>query len=139
MAGKSLREFQAERKLELLKAEAEAREQEGSRREAYDLWRSLSNSIMRASDIGVFGYTKAEVERARNEMEFGKGQHEKPFIGRDEYQDPLTEGGFKTGQPVRPEVAKESNFDTDDNVSIDNEPKTSMDRFRSRARNRKRK
>ncbi|WP_417274346.1 hypothetical protein [Celeribacter halophilus] len=139
MAGKSLREFQAERKLELLKAEAEAREQEGSRREAYDLWRRLSNSIMRASDIGIFGYTKAEVERARNEMEFGKGQHEKPFIGRDEYQDPLTEGGFKTGQPVRPEVAEESNFETDDNVSIDKEPKTSMDRFRSRARNRKRK
>lgn len=133
MAGQSLREFQAERKLERLKAEAETREQEGARREAHDLWRNLSNAIMRSSDIGIFGYTKAEIERARNETEYGKGQHEKPFIGRDEYVDPVTQGGFKTGQPAEPEVDEGEEPDT-----IDKEPKTSMDRFRSGARNRKR-
>ncbi|UOA32925.1 hypothetical protein DSM110093_02732 [Sulfitobacter sp. DSM 110093] len=132
MAGKSLREFQAERKLERLKAEAEACEQEGARREAHDLWRNLANAIMRSSDIGIFGYTQAEIERAKTELEFGKGQHEKPFVGRDEYVDPLTEGGYKTGQPA------ESTIDEgEDPDSIDNERKTSMDRFRSGARSRK--
>lgn len=133
MPGKSLRVMQAEQKLARLKAEAEAREQEGGRREAHHLWNSMAKSIMRASDIGIFGYTKAEVDRAKNEAEFGKGQHEKPFQGRDEYVDPVAQGGFKTGQPVHPETDDEEDPDT-----LAEEPKTSIDRFRSSARNRKR-
>ncbi|NIZ61098.1 hypothetical protein DL239_08925 [Sedimentitalea sp. CY04] len=132
MAGKSLREWQEERKLQRLKADAEAREQEGARREAHNRWHSLAATIMQSSDIGIFGYTKAEVERAKNELEFGKGQHEKPFIGRDEYVDPLTQGGFETGRGMQA-VAD----DEEDPDNLEDEPKTQMDRFRSGSRNRK--
>ena len=65
------------------------------------------------------------------ELGFGKGQHEKPYIGRDEYVDPV-HGGFEIGGGEFVEEAplrEEAETDTP----------TSMDRFRSAARNRKRK
>ncbi|MDD9746858.1 MULTISPECIES: hypothetical protein [Marinovum] len=131
-AGKSLREWQEERKLERMMREAENLEHDSARREARDLWQSLARSITRASDVGIFGYTQKEIDRAKAEAEFGKGQHEKPFVGRDEYEDPLTEGGYRMADPLVDD-------DENDPDTLHEEPKTSMDSFRSSARNRKRK
>ncbi|WGW05323.1 hypothetical protein [Tropicibacter oceani] len=130
VGGKSLREWQAERQLERMKRDAENLEQDDARREARALWQSLSQSIMRASDIGIFGYTQAEVDRAKKEAEYGKGQFDKPFVGRDEYVDPLTEGGYETAEP-------QVDDDVVDPDTVDDEPKTDMDRLRSKSRNRK--
>ena len=85
---------------------------------------------MLASDIGMFGYTKAEIDRAKKEAEYGHGQFEKPFVGRDEYVDPLTEGGYRTAEP-------EDDEDFAEPDTVDNEAKTDMDRLRSASRNRK--
>ena len=128
--GKSLREWQAERQLERMQREAENQEHDGARREARNLWKSMAQSIMKACDIGIFGYTQTEIDRAKLEAEFGKGQHEKPFIGRDEHQDPLTQGGYKTAET-------EIDDDEYDPDTLEEEPKTSMDRFRSDSRDRK--
>ncbi|WP_416883151.1 hypothetical protein [Marivita sp.] len=134
MAGKSLREWRAEQELQRYKAKVEAQEQEGARREAHDRWRGLSNVIMRASDIGIFGYTKAEIDRARYELDFGKGQHEKHFIGRDEGADPLSHHMYETGGIA----AQQDDVDEYDPDSLEDEPKTGMDRLRSNARERRR-
>ena len=128
--GKSLREWQAERQIERMKRDAENLEQDEARREARALCKSLSQSIMLASDIGMFGYTKAEIDRAKKEAEYGHGQFEKPFVGRDEYVDPLTEGGYRTAEP-------EDDEDFAEPDTVDNEAKTDMDRLRSASRNRK--
>lgn len=133
MAGKSLREWKAERQLERMKADMEAAAQDGARREAKEFWQNYSRSIMRSSDIGIFGYTQTEIDRMKYGMEFGKGQHEKPFVGVDEYSDPLTEGGTQTGFINRIDSDDEL-YDPDDR---DLDPKTSMDRLRSGARDRK--
>lgn len=132
MAGKSLREWEMEKRLQKEQAKAEELSQKGARDEAANLWRNLAKSVMRTADIGFFGYTKAEVARAARELDFGKGHHEKPFIGRDEYRDPIVEGGFDTG-------TAEGAFDEEDlNGDLRADARTSMDRFRSTARNRKR-
>ncbi len=130
MAGKSLREWEMEKRLEREQAKAEELSQKGARDEAANLWRDLANSVVRTADIGFFGYTKAEVERAAKELDFGKGHHEKPFIGRDEYQDPIVDGGFETGGIDQ--------F-TEEGENLQADIPTSMDRLRSSARNRKRK
>lgn len=122
MMGKSLRAFQNEKAIRKRIIEAENLAQEGARNEAADLWETLNKQIMRTADIGMIGYTEAEVRRAARELEFGKGQHEKPFVGRDEYVDPMSSGGFEV--------------DGDPN-SVEVDSPTPLDRFRSSAKSRK--
>ena len=120
--GKSLRVWQNEKATQKRIIEAENLAQEGARNEAADLWETLNKQIMRTADIGMIGYTDAEVRRAARELEFGKGQHEKPFIGRDEYVDPVSSGGFEVdGEPG----------------SVEADSPTPLDRFRSSAKKRK--
>ncbi|MFG6546489.1 MULTISPECIES: hypothetical protein [Roseobacteraceae] len=124
MSGKSLRVWQQERMLARQRIEAENLAQEGARKEAAAIWENLSKTVMRQCDIGMVGYSQAEVERAARELDFGKGQHEKPFIGRAEYRDPVDEGGFEVDH-----IQEEAEPDTP----------TGMDRFRSKAKARKNK
>lgn len=133
MAGKSLRQWQAEKQMMKLKAQADALKSEGARKEAAANWRNRAESIMRHSDIGIHGYTQAEIDRAALELTFGKGQNEKGFIGRDEYTDPVTEGGFETGTDIV------DDFDDEQSEDLGADHKTSMDRLRASAKTRKKK
>lgn len=124
MRGKSLRVWQQERLLARQRIKAENLAQEGAREEAAAIWRNLAKTIMRQCDIGLMGYSQSEVERAARELDFGKGHHEKPFVGRAEYDDPMEEGGFEVGS-----IQEEAEPDTP----------TGLDRFRSSAKARKNK
>jgi putative transposase len=96
MAGKSLREADREHEIKRLEARADVSEHAEQRAEANQAWRSLVGASMKRADIGILGYTDAEVSWARREMDFGKGHHEELFVGRDEYVDPIM-GGYQTG------------------------------------------
>jgi putative transposase len=81
---------------------AEAREKNAARAEerteARDAQRETAAMIARSAGVATPRYTLEEVDRRAREMQdFGKGQHEKPFIGRDEYRDPLIYG-FAMGE-----------------------------------------
>lgn len=124
MRGKSLREHQRDRQIQRLEAAMDAEATKEQRLEARNNWKSLVNTVARSSDIGMNGYTEGEVARAKLELRFGKGQHEKPFIGREEYVDPLY-GGFEIGD--------------DDAASVDEnevfpDGLNSMDRFRTKVK-----
>lgn len=129
--GKTLRQWQTEKLIRKQRAEAENLSRKGARDEACNLWEKMASSIAQNADVGLSGYSQAEIDRAALELGFGKGQHEKPYIGRDEYVDPV-HGGFEIGGG---EFVEEDHL----REEAETDSPTSMDRFRSAARNRKRK
>lgn len=120
LRGKSLREHQSERLENKELARTDALKHEEANVEAHTAWTARSASIQSQSGLGIMGYTDEEVERARNALEFGKGQFDQPFVGELEYQDPL-DWGFETGNSNETELSSNS----------------SLDRFRSSVRARK--
>lgn len=89
MRGRSLREHATERARKKLEASIEAGGSAATVREAEEARRRIVQASMAAADIGMAGYTQDEVARAALELTMGKGRHEEPFVGRDEWSDPL--------------------------------------------------
>ncbi len=131
MQGKSLRQWRDEKHLERVKAKMEALEQTDGREEARLLWKNLSQDIARKADVGLFGYTEKEIKRIVREMEFGKDRHDKPYVGLDEYSDPM-HSGFDIHNDV---------YEEDDVLLEEADPDTpnDMDLYRSASKTRKRK
>lgn len=96
MRGRSLSwwtDQQSRKKAEAAKDQAA---QADGRREAQNAWRGASDVIARSSGVDLSGRSFEQIDRLAREMKFGKGAHEKPFVGRDEYVDPIF-GGFEIG------------------------------------------
>lgn len=112
------------------KAQSEALEQEGARSEARSLWRAAAEDIARKADVGILGYSQTEIDRIVRENDFGKGQRDMPYVGDDEYGDPM-ETGF--------EIANEL-FNQDEEICEEAAPDepTSMDLYRNKSKSRKR-
>ena len=125
MRGKSLRDHQRDQQRQRWEAAMDAEGTKEQRLEARKNWKSLVNTVAKSSDIGMIGYTEGEVARASMELRFGKGQHEKPFVGREEYVDPVY-GGFDIGGDDTAAVA-------DENEVFPDAP-NSMDRFRTKVK-----
>lgn len=87
--GITLREERSRQALLRQEAKEDARRTAPMREAAYRGWQDLSRQIMRSSDIGLAGYSEGEVQRGAKEMYFGKGCHEEPFVGRDEFASPF--------------------------------------------------
>lgn len=130
MRGKSLRQWQREKQLHALKVKAENLAQEGAREEAQSLWQSAAEDIAIKANIGILGYSQKEIDRIVLENSFGRGQRNMPYVGLDEYEDPMT-----TGYEIANEV-----FDEDDTIreEADTDAPTSMDRFRTKSKHRTR-
>jgi transposase InsO family protein len=76
---------------------ADAREKNAARAEeraeAQGALRGTAELIARSAGVEPRQYSLEELDRmARETRDFGKGQHEKPVVGRDEYRDPLMYG-----------------------------------------------
>lgn len=127
MRGKSLRAWNAERELTRSEARADSDHMAERRQYASGVWKDVVARAARAADVGMSGYTKKEVERAALEIGFGKGHHEKPFIGRAEYMDPLSCGISARRQT---EIQDSPDEDETDVPSIVDAP-NSMDRLRA--------
>ena len=81
---------------------------------------------MKTHDTGMFGYTATEVQSAVRENDFGKGVHEKPFVGELEYEDPIY-SGFEIGDGY-------SGSGHEEQTEVAPDEKNSMDRYRSKAK-----
>ncbi|TMV10084.1 DDE-type integrase/transposase/recombinase [Ruegeria sediminis] len=135
LRGKTLRQWQEERQLRRAEAALDGQHRSGARDEAQRRRAELVGKIMRGNDMGMTGYTQTELDRASLELSFGKGSNEEPFVGRDEYDDPIY-GGFETdASDVADEAEVTQDADVEDehgvnSVVLPDEP-GSLDRFRT--------
>ena len=86
------------------------------------------NAIATSQGKKPIGYSDEDVARMRRESGYGKGRHEEPFVGRDEYVDPVSRG-FEIGrvQEREGEIA-----DTTSDPSGGSGQPNTLDRFRSK-------
>lgn len=130
MRGKSLAWWSGEQARRKAEAQQDSELRAPAREEARQAWKGESAAIAQSAGMNLSGRTLEQIERSAREMSFGKGQHEKPFIGRDEYIDPTTSGrktGVGEGQG---EADTGSAFDAKEGQSRENP----LDKFRSRSK-----
>ncbi|MFT5866628.1 MAG: putative transposase, partial [Gammaproteobacteria bacterium] len=128
MRGKSLRAWSAERALTRSEARADSEQMAERRQSANGVWKDVVARAAQVADVGMSGYTKKEVERAALEIGFGKGHHEKSFISRAEYEDPMSRGVSARRQTE----IQDSSDEVETGVPSIVDAPNSMDRFRSK-------
>ncbi|WP_143535189.1 transposase family protein [Roseivivax jejudonensis] len=106
MCGKSLRTWRRERMEKKIKSNLDAERRSGVLSGAREAWRSILSIATQRIDVGLSGYSDGEVMLEKNLLWVGKGQHEEPYIGKDEGRDPLANGfrgdlGEDTTRPKR--------------------------------------
>jgi transposase InsO family protein len=93
MRGIRLVDWRAARRRQRAEASEKRAARAEERAEARDALRETAALIARSAGVGPRQYTLEEVDRmAREVRDFGKGQHEKRIVGREEYRDPLMYG-----------------------------------------------
>lgn len=128
MRGKKLRDWKLECEQKRHEAELDKQLNAEKNKEARSVWKGYVKAAMKTHDTGLFGYTEAEVAAAAREIKYGKGIHEKPFIGELEYQDPVHHG-FEIGDGTPDPVGEAQS-------EVDPDEKNGLDRFRSKAKRR---
>lgn len=126
MRGKTLRQWRLERAERRLQAEMDKQQSKPQKNEARGAWKGMLKDSMKTHDTGMFGYTATEVQSAAREIDFGKGAHEKPYVGQLEYEDPIY-SGFEIGDGY-------SSSGDEEQTEIAPDEKNSMDRYRSKAK-----
>lgn len=130
MRGKSLAWWAREQARRKAEAQQDADMRAPAREEARKAWQGETNAIAQSAGVNVRGRTFEEIDRAARQLSFGKGQHEKPFIGRDEYTDPIASGN-RIGVPLEKEkVDLTLESGAEDGSSRANP----LDKFRSRGK-----
>ena len=130
MRGKSLTWWTREQARRKAEAKQDANKRAPARDEARAAWKGESAAIAQSADVNMSGRTLEEIDRLALEASFGKGRHEKPFIGRDEHIDPTTSGN-KIGVPVEREGLDPASASNDDEAANRANP---LDKFRSRGK-----
>jgi len=132
MIGLSLADWR-ERKARLrAEAQADADAHSLARNEARDKWEGETAAIAKSAGVNMGGLTLTELGRAALEVNMGNGHHEKPYIGRDEHQDPIMTGFSLSGEeegPPQPETVETT--DNDPNIVKPDGP-NSLDRYRAK-------
>lgn len=128
MRGRSLEWWNGEQAKRKAEAASDAAAHAKARSNAGNAWRGEANAIATSQGKKPIGYSDEDVARMRRESGYGKGRHEEPFVGRDEYVDPVSRG-FEIGraQEREGEIA-----DTTSEPSGDSGQPNSLDRFRSK-------
>lgn len=139
MRGKSLQWWLDQQAATKAEAAKDCAAQAEARREAQDAWRGASDLIARSSGIDLSGRSIEQIDRLAREMRFGKGAHEKPFVGRDEYVDPIF-GGFEIGATPDEtddevgDTVEERNTAIPEETSVDTRDGDGLARFRKQAK-----
>lgn len=129
MRGKSLAWWKAEKARRKAEAALDVADHAEARSEARERWRGEAKAIADSAGVTMDGRSDEEAARLRKELGFGKGAHEKPFVGRDEYVDPL-QTGYEIGSgesPASSVPSPPSGADSTEHAGGAN----SLDRFRS--------
>jgi putative transposase len=126
MRGKNLRQWRLERAEQRFQAKMDKQQSKPQKDEARGAWKEILKGAMKTHDTGMFGYTATEVQSLIRENDFGKGAHEKPYVGQLEYEDPV-HSGFEIGDGY-------SGSDGEDQTEVAPDEKNNMDRYRSKAK-----
>ena len=126
MQGKTLRQWRLERAQMRFQAKMDKQQSKPQKDEARGAWKGFLKDSMKTHDTGMFGYTATDVQSAVRENDFGKGAHEKPYVGQLEYEDPIY-SGVETGDGYSSSVDEEQ-------TEVAPDEKNSMDRYRSKAK-----
>ena len=130
MHGKSLNWWMGEQERQRAEARLDVVSKAAAKAEAQSAWRGEADAIAKSNQINMKGRTPQQIERLKREMGFGKGEHEKPFVGRDEYRDP-TLTGFETDVEMSDEIGDSaSDSEAEANTGFANP----LDRFRSKGK-----
>ncbi len=121
MRGKTLRQWRLERAERRFQAEMDKQQSKPQKDEARGAWKGMLKDSMKKHDTGMFGYTATEVQSAARENDFGKGAHEKPYVGQLEYEDPIY-SGFEIGDGC-------SSSGDEEQTEVAPDEKNSMDRY----------
>lgn len=141
MIGMPLSDWRSQRVLERAEARADVEAHSDERNEARNMWEGEAAAITKSANINIKGMTLTEINRAALEITMGKGHHEKPFIGRDEYQDALMSGFTLSGEedgpppPAAPDTS--TDIEPDPNTVAPDAPNT-LDRYRASVKPRSR-
>lgn len=141
MIGMPLSDWRAQRALDRAEARADVEAKREARSEARNRWAGEAAVIAKSAGVNNQGMTLSEINRAALELTMGKGHHEKPFIGRDEYQDPLMGGFTLSGEeegplpPATPDTS--TDIEPDPNTVAPDAPNT-LDRYRASVKPRSR-
>lgn len=146
MRGVRLCDWKEAGELRRSEARQDALDKAPARDEAGEHIRGHLDVIKAAASVDTRGASVAMISRAAMELNFGKGQHEKPFVGRDEYQDPVHSGFALSGEEPWQSPVERQDYD----VSAQHQPSTvepvvdpnevkpdspnAMDRFRSQVK-----
>lgn len=130
MRGKSLAWWTREQARRKAEAKQDSDLRAPARDEARTAWKGEAAAIAQSAGVNVGGRTLEEIDRLALEASFGKGRHEKPFIGRDEHIDPTTSGN-KIGVPVEKEGLDPASASNDEVGASRTNP---LDKFRSRGK-----
>lgn len=139
--GMSLSDWRADRARERAEARVDIEVHREARIEARSTWEGEAATIAKSAGINIRGMTLQEINRAALEITMGKGHHEKPFIGRDEYQDPVMGGFTLSGEedgPPLPEIAETSTDVEPDPNTVAPDAPNSLDRYRASVKPRSR-
>ncbi|MFG6501520.1 hypothetical protein [Sulfitobacter sp. 1A15106] len=123
MRGKSLAWWKGEQSRRKAEAADDVAAHAEARSNAGNAWRGEAAAIATSQGKKPIGHTDEKVAQMKREFGYGKGAHEQPFVGRDEYADPVS-SGFEIG---RAPDAEDEITDTAPEPSVD-----SLDRFRSK-------
>jgi transposase InsO family protein len=126
MRGKTLRQWRLERVEQRFQAKMDIEQSKPQKDEARGTWKEILTGAMKTHDTGMFGYTATEVQSAVRESDFGKGAHEKPYVGQLEYEDPIY-SGVEIGDGY-------SSSGDEEQTEVAPDEKNSMDRYRSKAK-----
>ncbi|MBU2936489.1 MULTISPECIES: hypothetical protein [Pacificibacter] len=130
MRGKSLAWWKGEQARQKAQAQQDVGSRAPVREEARKAWQGQSAAIARSAGVSPHGRTLEEIDRLAREASFGKGRNEKPFVGRDEYIDPITSGKRIGGEHENEEVGE-----TPADVSADDDRRSNpLDKFRSKGK-----
>jgi putative transposase len=146
MRGVRLCDWKEAEELRRSEARQDVLDKAPARAEAKAHFQDNLNIIKAAAGVDTSGASIAMISRAAMELSFGKGHHEKPFVGRDEYNDPVHSGFALSGEEEWQPPAEQR----DDDASPQGEPSTAepvvdpnevqpdgpnaMDRFRSQVK-----
>ncbi|GAA4227508.1 hypothetical protein GGQ68_004365 [Sagittula marina] len=129
MRGKSLAWWKAERTRRKAEAALDVADHSKAQSEARESWRGEAKAIAHSAGVTMEGRSDEEAARLRKELEFGKGAHEKPFVGRDEFIDPL-QTGYATG-PSGNHTASAPRSPSETEAAERPDGANPLDRFRS--------
>ncbi|SEN87393.1 hypothetical protein SAMN05216227_10294 [Pseudorhodobacter antarcticus] len=128
MRGKTLAWWTGEQARRRAVAKQDADLRAPARDEARKAWQGETAAIAQSAGVNVGGRTLAEIDQSARQMSFGKGRHEKPFVGREEHVDPITSGN-KIGVPVEEEDVHSS---SEPDAATGTSRANPLDKFRSR-------